>query len=217
MKIKHLFFVLMACSLVFVSCKKEENKPQNDDRTPIAMRDNTGKMVSLVNVEKLQAFIDAKATKDNQIVIESVSVTDKTNDDPFFLNISLIDVNEGQAYSVSLIGEYFEEISNYLYINNDVKRGNTGCKCPDGEILQLVDGKEVEPEPCYLPPGLFVGCNKQHCSAGSCTPMGSHGDYYCSDCTPKPGYEVGETNCVPMQKVHKGFWGFLLDVLGQYF
>lgn len=218
MKIKNLFLALVIGTLAFASCKKQEAdiQPQHGDRTPIAMRDASGNIVSTVSIDEIQARFNQTAERgDENIVIESYRITEPTADHPYFLTIDYIDANEEKAYSVAFIGEYVEEIMNYYYMTNDMKTGNFSVqtrKDNQSKALVTFTNGEVEvndnPTPDMLPPSWCVRCEKQFCQQGTCAPTGGHGDYYCSDCV-STAPEGHQPICNASYYNPNGLWGIL--------
>lgn len=225
MKIKHLFLALVACTLAFASCKKQdaEIQPKPGERAPIAMRDASGNIVSTVNIDEIQARFNQTATRaDENIVIESYRITEPTDDHPFFLTIDYIDVAEEKSYSVALIGDYIDEIMNLYYKTNELQAGNFSMQAKNAEqrrILVTYTNGEAEvnedPIPDMLPPSWCVRCDKQYCASGSCSPSGGHGDYFCSDCQPAvPGGCTGcEPHCNAIYYNPNGLWGIIWRML----
>ena len=224
---KKLFLAMVIGCLAFASCKKQEAEiqPQVGDRTPIAMRDASGNIVNLVNVDEFQARFNKTATRDENIVIESFRITEPTVDRPYMLTIDYIDVNEEKSYSVAVIGDYVEEIANYLYMTNDLKSGNFEVctrKADQSKAVVKYTNGTVEinenPTPEMLPPSWCVKCDKQYCASGSCTPTGGHGDYYCSDCQPAVpgGCDMCEPRCSAHYYEPGGFWGLLWRIVSSW-
>lgn len=227
MKIKHLFFALMACSLAFVSCKKEEAKtePAPGDRTPIAMRDVSGNIVSTVNIDEIQARFNQTATRaDENIVIESYRITEPTDEHPFFLTIDYIDVAEEKSYSVAIIGDYIDEIMDLYYKTNELQTGNFSMQARKSSqdqskvLITYTNGEfkvNEDPLPDMLPPSWCVRCDKQYCASGSCTPTGGHGDYFCSDCVPNIPGDCPECQiqCNASYYEPGGLWGIIYRMI----
>ena len=178
MKIKHLFFVLVACSLAFVSCKKDENKPQNNDkRTPLAMRTASGDIVSLVDCEKLTAQMKTSKDYADNFVVESVEIIDKTSEEPYYFLINLIDVESGKSISSAYIGEFVEEESNIFYAVKDFEDGNYGLTDKDGQQYKFENHNLVEPGPC-MTHGFWINCEGEGCKYGTCRPK----HFHCKPC-----------------------------------
>lgn len=208
----------MICTLAFVSCKKDENKETKESRTPIAMRDDSGNIVNMKSVDEVQSQFQ-QITKDaNQYVLESYSITEPTSQDPWFITIDYIDVEEEESYSMSLIGEYVEEIQNYIYLTQDVESGNFSFKENQSKSIVKYDNGQPtiidDPTPIMQPGGIYVSCRRgSNCKRGSCkaTRVGP-GDYTCSECEKKNSSEPSTCKMTP--KTHSGtFLGFLFDLL----
>lgn len=187
MKVKHLFFALVAVSLAFASCKKQETPSSTtlpDGRTPIAMRTASGDIVSLVDSEKLTAQLNAKKDGENYIV-ESVEIVDKTDSEPYYFIVNLIDVEREKSISCAYIGDYVEELSNIFYAVEDVENGNyriTDYKT--GQECKFVNHNLVEPNdptPCHTS-GFWISCEGEGCKNGTCKPH----YFRCNECEPWP-------------------------------
>ena len=98
MKVKHLFLALVIGILAFASCKKQEAEiqPTYGDRSPLAMRTASGEIVSLVDCEKLTTQLNSSKDGENYVV-ESVEIVDKTDSEPYYFIINLIDVENEKS------------------------------------------------------------------------------------------------------------------------
>lgn len=179
---KKLFLMLAVCLLAFASCKKQEAEiqPTPGDRTPLAMRTASGDIVSLVDCEKLTAQLNASKDGENYIV-ESVEVIDKTDEQPYYFIINLIDVEREKSISCAYIGDYVEEISNCFYAVQGFHDGNYRIADPQsGEERKFVNHNMVDPNdptPCYTS-GFWISCEGEGCKNGTCRP-----NYFtCPDC-----------------------------------
>ena len=171
---KKLFFALVISCLAFASCKKEnaEIQPTTGDRTPLAMRTASGDIVSLVDCEKATARMNNTKNADRYIV-ESVEVIDKTDDEPYYFIINLIDVETEKSISCAYIGDYVEELSNYFYAVEDFHNGNYRVvDYQTGQECKFVNHNFVEPNdptPCYTN-GFWISCEGEGCMNGTCRP-----------------------------------------------
>ena len=182
MKIKNLFLALVIGTLAFASCKKQEAEiqPTPGNRTPLAMRTASGEIVSLVDCEKLTAQLNTSKDGENYIV-ESVEVIDKTDEQPYYFIVNLIDVEREKSISCAYIGDYVEELSNYFYAVEDFHNGNYRIADPQsGQECKFVNHNMVEPNdptPCYTS-GFWISCEGEGCKNGTCRP-----NYFtCPDC-----------------------------------
>ena len=209
---KKLFFALVIGCLAFASCKKQdaEIQPNTGDRNPIAMRTASGDIVSLVDCEKLTARLNSSKDGENYIV-ESVEVIDKTDNQPYYFIINLIDVEREKSISCAYIGDYVEELSNVFYAVEDFAAGNykiTDCKT--GQQGKFVNHSLVEPNdptPCTTS-GFWISCEGEGCKNGTCRPH----YFTCPDCEESPNNQNGPATCT-MSGLG---WGssFLIGVLG---
>lgn len=178
MKIKHLFFALVACSLAFVSCKKDEEKPQNNDnRTPLAMRTASNDIVSLVDCEKLTAQLNTSKDYADKFIVESVEIIDRTSEEPYYFLINLIDVENEKSISCAYIGEFVEEESNIFYAVKDFEDGNYSVTDPEGQQYKFQNHNLVGPGMCYTS-GFWIKCEGEGCKNGTCKPH----YFRCPDC-----------------------------------
>lgn len=207
MKIKHLYLALLVFGLAFVSCKKDENKPtQQNDRKPLAVRTASGDIMSLVDAEKLTARLNASKDGENYIV-ESVEIVDKSDEEPYYFIINLLDIENEKSISCAYIGDYVEELSNVFYAVEDFEKGNyrvTDCKT--GQECKFVNHTLVEPgepTPCYTS-GFWIKCEGEGCRNGTCKPR----FFRCPDCDP---YPVDPDNPPVCQMAGLG-WGATLGV-----
>ena len=182
MKVKHLFLALVIGTLAFASCKKQEAEiqPTSGDRNAIAMRTASGEIVSLVDCEKLTTQLNTSKDGENYIV-ESVEVVDKTDSEPYYFIVNLIDVEREKSISCAYIGDYVEELSNYFYAVEDFHNGNYRIADPQsGQECKFVNHNMVEPNdptPCYTS-GFWISCEGEGCKNGTCRP-----NYFtCPDC-----------------------------------
>ena len=221
MKIKHLFLALVVFSLAFVSCKKDENKPQGDNRTPIAMRNASGQIVNMKSVEDVQQFINqnANAKDAERFVLESYSITEPTSQDPWCIKFVMIDVEENCSYSMALIGNYVEEINRYIYRTKDVESGNFSFNANRGQKVVKFENHQLsivdDPTPEMMPPGWFVQCQRgENCKieTGSCSPTYvGPGDYTCSECNKNNANEPAQCHLENVE--YSGFWGMIMNIL----
>ena len=218
MKIKHLFLALVVFSLAFVSCKKDEAKPQNDNRTPVAMRNASGQIINMKSVEDVQSELQQITKDSDRFVLESYSITEPTSQDPWFITIDYIDVEEEDSYSISLIGDYVEEVQNYIYLTKDVENGNFSFKESQSQSIVKYDNGQPtvidDPTPIMQPGGIFVSCRRgDNCKRGSCRAVRvGPGDYTCSDCEKKDSTQPSTCKMTP--KTHSGtLLGLLFDLL----
>lgn len=182
MKVKHLFLALVIGTLAFASCKKQEAEiqPTSGDRTPLAMRTTSGEIVSLVDCEKLTTQLNTSKDGENYIV-ESVEVVDKTDSEPYYFIVNLIDVEREKSISCAYIGDYVEEVSNIFYAVEDFEQGNYRVTdYQTNQEFKFVNHNNVEPNdptPCYTS-GFWISCEGEGCKNGTCRP-----NYFtCPDC-----------------------------------
>ncbi|MBO4532024.1 MAG: hypothetical protein J5767_15445 [Paludibacteraceae bacterium] len=182
MKVKHLFLALVIGTLAFASCKKQEAEiqPTSGDRTPLAMRTTSGEIVSLVDCEKLTTQLNTSKDGENYIV-ESVEVVDKTDSEPYYFIVNLIDVEREKSISCAYIGDYVEEVSNIFYAVEDFEQGNYRVTdYQTNQEFKFVNHNNVEPNdptPCYTS-GFWISCEGEGCKNGTCKPHYFH----CPDC-----------------------------------
>ena len=157
MKVKHLFLALVIGTLAFASCKKQEAEiqPTYGDRPPLAMRTASGEIVSLVDCEKLTTQLNSSKDGENYVV-ESVEIVDKTDSEPYYFIINLIDVENEKSISCAYIGDYVEELSNVFYAVQDFHDGNyriTDCKTASpAQIVKKVQATRMGQQhvPCQV-------------------------------------------------------------------
>lgn len=196
MKIKHLFLALVIGTLAFASCKKQETPSANNDRTPLAMRTASGDIVSLVDSEKLTAQLQAsQASKGDadRYVVESVQVVDRTDEEPYYFIINLIDVEEEKTISCAYIGDFVEEEQNIFYATQGFEEGNYRITDRDGQQFKFKNHDLTtpnDPAPCYTS-GVFISCEGEGCANGTCRPRWFH----CPPCTESPSNQNGEPSC----------------------
>lgn len=220
MKIKHLFFAMAISLLTFASCNKDNGlKDLTEGRTPIAMRDASGEIVNMKSVEEVQAEIQ-QVTKDaNRYVLESYSITEPTSEDPWIIKLVMIDVEENCSYSMALIGDYVEEINQYIYRTKEVEDGNLSFNANRGQQIVKFENHQLSivdnPTPEMMPPGWFVQCQRgENCKiqTGSCSPIRvGPGDYTCSECVKDNANEPSTCSLVNVE--YKGFWGMIMNIL----
>lgn len=186
-KIRYTLATLMVAAIVaavLVGCKKEkEPLPQLEGRKPIAMRMPSGEIISTIDVEKLSVQFSNSKDLADKIIVESVIIQDKTDNEPYYFIINYIDVENEVAYSSALEGNYVEEYANYFYLTKDVSEGNYGFEEIDGKIHKFENFEPVEPEPNYSPNGFWVNCKATNCVDGSC--KAKH--FHCTDCATQGG------------------------------
>lgn len=182
MKIKHLFLALVIGTLAFASCKKQETPSANNDRTPLAMRTASGDIVSLVDCEKLTKQLQAQKNENNRFVIESVFIKDKTDDQPYYFVVKLLDIQTEATISCAYVGDFVEEDSNVFYAVKDFEDGNYKVTDPNGDEFKFKNHNLVEPndpEPEMEPiHGFWIACEGRGCTNQSCVP-----NYFrCTEC-----------------------------------
>lgn len=195
MKVKHLFLALVIGTLAFASCKKQEAEiqPTYGDRPPLAMRTASGEIVSLVDCEKLTTQLNSSKDGENYVV-ESIEIVDKTDSEPYYFIINLIDVENEKSISCAYIGDYVEELSNVFYAVQDFHDGNyriTDCKT--GQQGKFVNHNMVEPNdptPCTTS-GFWISCEGEGCKNGTCKPH----YFTCTDCEESPSNQNGPATC----------------------
>lgn len=198
MKIKHLFLAFVIGTLALASCKKQETPSANSDRTPLAMRTASGDIVSLVDSEKLTAQLQAsQASKGDadRYVVESVQVVDRTEEEPYYFIINLIDVEEEKTISCAYIGDFVEEEQNIFYATRGFEQGNYRLTDRNGEQFKFVNHNMVDPNDptpeTGAVPGFFISCTGEGCANGTCRPRW----FRCPPCTESPGNSNGEPAC----------------------
>lgn len=192
MKKEVLFSLLVICAVTFSSCKKEgcvKSQQNSEIRQCLATRSSDGQIINALSPEQVTAIINGDK-KTQEFVIESYSIIDKTDSNPYYVIFHYIDLNDNEAYSSALIGDYIEEIMNEFYVTEEVASGNTSFRLSNDSIVQFVDRKEVQPEKGVVPPGVFMTCRKRHCKEGSCEPRGEGHNFHCTECQPKQGHQT---------------------------
>lgn len=225
---KKSFFALcvmaiMAMTFAVGSCKKQEaqNTPTNGDRTPIAMYDANGNIVSLKTVEEVQKKFNSMcvAKEADLFVLESYSIQSATDDEPYYIRFVIIDVKENCSYSMALIGDFVEENDQFFYLTQNVEDGNFSFRANQDQQVVVYDNGQptviVDPTPDMLPPAWFVQCHRgSNCviESGSCSPVRvGPGDYTCSACNK---INSGDPDTCTMQAiVYPGFWGMIMNLL----
>lgn len=195
-------FLVAILAAVLYACTKEKSQAdaleKNKDiensisavnnRIALAMRNDDGQIVNLLDVEDIQKKINTSEANDNQYVIESYEITDATDNSPYIFTVSYFDLTENCAYNIGFAGDYLEEIANVIYAKQNVVEGNYDIAITDDSIARCINGVFSQLEnlgPDYCPPGWFVRCSPTNCRTGGCKAVWAGWHAECSDCEPQ--------------------------------